>query len=260
MAILTLTTDWGVCDPAVGSFKGSLLQQNADLNIIDITHNIPRFDTLTAAYIMKTTFRKFPKGTIHYIGLTGPEDSTDEFPFVVVEADGHILVGYDSGVFSLILDQEEEKKVYSLKARNHGDRKENEHILVEALVHLAKGKKPESIGEPREQVSVSYFTVPTIDANTIRGTIIYVDSFGNAVLNITKEMFEKEHKNREFVIYMRRSEYTISKIGKSYEDAAVSEIVAFFNTNDHLEIALNKTQASGLLGLKVMDAIRIEFK
>ena len=48
------------------------------------------------------------------------------------------------------------------------------------------------------EIRISYFTLPTIDANTIRGTIIYIDSFGNAIINITKEIFEKEHKGRSF--------------------------------------------------------------
>jgi len=79
-------------------------------------------------------------------------------------------------------------------------------------------------------------------------------------MNVTKDFFEKEHKNRPFSIYMRKSNYTISKISKSYEDTENGEIVAFFNTNGYLEIALNRGNASGLLGLKVMDAIRIEFQ
>ena len=116
------------------------------------------------------------------------------------------------------------------------------------------------IGELKESYVINYFAVPTIDANAIRATIIYIDSFGNAVLNITKEVFDKECKNRPFVIYMRRSEYIITKISSSYEDVSYGEIVAFFNSNDQLEIALNKSKAAGLLGLKVMDAIRIDFK
>ena len=260
MPILTLTTDWGISDPSVGSFKGSLLSKNLDLQIIDISHGIRHFDTLTAAYVVKTTFRKFPKGTIHYIGLSGQEDQNIECPYIIVETDGHFLVGYDSGVFSLILDNKESKYIYAISATNHGERKKNENLILDALIHLTNGKSADKIGELKESYIINYFAVPTIDANTIRGTIIYIDSFGNAVLNITKEVFEKECKDRPFVIYMRRSEYVITKISSSYEDVSYGEIVAFFNNNDQLEIALNKSKAAGLLGLKVMDAIRIDFR
>ena len=43
------------------------------------------------------------------------------------------------------------------------------------------------------------------------------------------------------------------------EDAIVGEILALFNQDGFLEIALNKGSASKLLGLKLMDPIRIEF-
>lgn len=260
MPILTLTTDWGICDPSVGSFKGSLLSRNLSLQIIDISHDIRHFDTLTAAYVVKTTFRKFPKGTIHFIGLCGEEEQNIDCPYIIVETEDHFLVGYDSGVFSLILDNEESKKIYSIKAANHGERKKNEELILEALTDLTNGKSAAKIGELKESYVINYFAFPTIDANAIRATIIYIDSFGNAVLNITKEVFDKECKNRPFVIYMRRSEYIITKISSSYEDVSYGEIVAFFNSNDQLEIALNKSKAAGLLGLKVMDAIRIDFK
>ncbi|HQV99441.1 MAG TPA: SAM-dependent chlorinase/fluorinase [Bacteroidia bacterium] len=259
MPILTLTTDWGVCDPYVACFKGSLMMRNSSLQVIDISHEITHFDILTAAYIIKTTYDKFPKGSIHYIGLTGPENHDIEYPFLIVESDGYYFLGFDSGIFSLVLD-EKPKNVFYLDARQHEDRKKVEELVLDTLVSLGKGINPSKLGTEQQGVLTSYFAVPTTDANTIRGSIIYVDSFGNAIMNVTKDFFEKEHKNRPFSIYMRKSNYTISKISKSYEDTENGEIVAFFNTNGYLEIALNRGNASGLLGLKVMDAIRIEFQ
>lgn len=259
MPVLTLTTDWGICDPYVACFKGSLLKQSFLLPVLDITHDIPHFDILTAAYILKTSYDKFPKGSIHYIGLTGPENHEIEFPFLIVEADGHFFIGFDSGIFSLVLS-EKPKRIFQLSARQHEDRKKAKENVLEAIVELGKGTLPANLGLEQETLLTSYFAVPTTDANTIRCSIIYIDSFGNVVLNVTRDFFEKEHKNRDFQIFMRKSEYTISKISKSYEDTENGEIVAFFNTSDHLEIALNRSNASTLLGLKVMDAIRIEFR
>lgn len=147
-----------------------------------------------------------------------------------------------------------------MNARQHEDRNVVEEVILDAIVKLGSGSKPSQLGKEQENVLTSYFAVPTTDANTIRGSIIYIDSFGNAIMNIRKDFFENEHKNREFVIFMRKSDYTITRLSKSYEDTENGEIVAFFNTNGYLEIALNRGNAAGLLGLKVMDAIRVEFK
>lgn len=259
MPLLTMTTDWGLCDPAVGSFKGSLFCVKENIQVVDISHSIRHFDILTAAYVIKSTYKRFPKGTIHFIGMTGPEDSKSINPYLVVEADGHFFVGYDSGIFSLILDSLEIVSAFGLNTSGTTNRKQNEDLLIDTLVKLSNGVHPKEMEWAETEIRISYFTLPTIDANTIRGTIIYIDSFGNAIINITKEIFEKEHKGRSFNIDMRRSEYMISKISKSYEEAPYGEIVAIFNNHDHLEIALNKSQAAGLLGLKVMDTVRIDF-
>ncbi len=254
-----MTTDWGLCDPAVGSFKGSLFCKKDDLKVIDISHSIRHFDILTAAYVLKSTYNCFPKGTIHFIGMTGPDDSKSKNPYLVVEADGHFFVGYDSGIFSLILDTLAIESCFGINIEDSSDRKQKEEQLIETLIQLSNGVHPQKMGWQVAEMKISYFALPTIDANVIRGTIIYIDTFGNAIINITKAIFEKEQKGRLFNIEMRRSEYKISKISKSYEDALYGEIVAFFNNHDHLEIALNKSQAAGLLGLKVMDTVRIDF-
>ena len=51
----------------------------------------------------------------------------------------------------------------------------------------------------------------------------------------------------------------MSDISLSYEDVEVGEILAMFNHDGFLEIALNKESAGKLLGLKLMDPIRVEF-
>ena len=259
MPILTMTTDWGLSDPYVACFKGSIMARNSALNIVDISHDITHFDILTAAYVIKSTYDKFPKGTIHYIGLTGPENLKTDFPFLIIESDGHFFIGYDSGIFSLVLDQKE-KKIYHMNAHHHEDRRRIETIVLDSIVDLGNGVHISKLGIEQPGVVTSYFAVPTLDANTIRASIIFIDSFGNAIVNLTKELFETEINNRGFQIFMRKSNYNISKISKSYEDTEIGEIVAFFNSNGFLEIAINRGNASGLLGLKVMDAIRIEFK
>lgn len=90
-----------------------------------------------------------------------------------------------------------------MNARQHEDRNVVEEVILDAIVKLGSGSKPSQLGKEQENVLTSYFAVPTTDANTIRGSIIYIDSFGNAIMNIRKDFFENEHKNREFVIFMR---------------------------------------------------------
>jgi S-adenosylmethionine hydrolase len=90
---------------------------------------------------------------------------------------------------------------------------------------------------------------PINDDNILEGQIIYIDNFENVIVNITRKQFEKQRRGRKFKILFLRDE-TINKISKSYADVHEGEKLAFFNSADFLEIAVNKGNAAGLFGLK----------
>lgn len=69
MPIITLTTDLGDKDHYAGSLKGVILSQDQEARIIDITHHITAFNILEAAYVLKSSWKKYPEGTIHLLGV-----------------------------------------------------------------------------------------------------------------------------------------------------------------------------------------------
>lgn len=258
MPILTLTTDWGLRDHYLASFKGEILTRLPSLQMIDISHEVEKFNTMHAAYIIQNSFQKFPKGTIHFIGISGNENCIAINPLVLIHSNGHYLLGEDNGIFTLILS-ENEKVIIRLPIERNADRKTKCLVLLETIKKLSEGTALNKLGNEDTSIKESYFAQPTVDAQTIRGTIIFIDTFGNAIVNVTKSLFENEKRGRNFIIQLRKSTYDIKNIHKNYEDVEVGEIVALFNQDDFLEIALNKDSAGKLLGLKPMDPIRIEF-
>ena len=90
---------------------------------------------------------------------------------------------------------------------------------------------------------------PTLGDTWIDGQIIFIDNFENVVINITHEEFEKQRKGRHFKIVFKREE-VIERISESYADVPEGEKLALFNSAGYLEIAINKGNAAGLLGLK----------
>ncbi len=258
MPILTLTTDWGLRDHYTASFKGTLITTLPSIQIIDISHDIEKFNIMNGAFVVQNSFLKFPAGTIHYVGITGTENNENQTPYVLIRSNGHYLIGEDNGVFALILGKtEKEIRRFPWKARM--ERNELMHLLKESLVQLVSGIPFENFGESDTRLQESFFALPTIDRNSIRGSIIFIDSFGNAIVNITKDIFYKEQNGRKLTIYFRKSLYNVNRMSKSYEDVESGEMLAFFNQDGYLEIALNRESATKLLGLKLMDPIQIEF-
>ena len=46
--IITLTTDFGLSDPFVGTMKGVILGIAPDAQLVDISHEIPSYDIVAA--------------------------------------------------------------------------------------------------------------------------------------------------------------------------------------------------------------------
>ena len=100
---------------------------------------------------------------------------------------------------------------------------------------------------------------PVISPNRIRGAVIYIDQYENVISNISRELFERIGKNREFELYFKRHD-PILKLSRNYFDVAVGETLCLINSAEYLELAINMGKASSMLGLKLEDTIQIDFK
>src|SRR5262249_23737910 len=131
-------------------------------------------------------------------------------------------------------------------------------IISKAACHLAKGGKIKEIGLPVTTLEEKVSLQPVIERDMIRGSVIYIDSFQNVITNITRDLFTKVQQNRGFILYFRKNE-SISQLSWHYNEVAEGEKLCLFGISNHLEIAINKGNASGLLGLHLGDIVRIEF-
>jgi S-adenosyl-L-methionine hydrolase (adenosine-forming) len=256
MPIITLTSDWGLKDHYLGAVKGAIMSRLPEALIIDITHSIPSFNSEQAAFILKNAFQSYPKGTVHIIAVNTEE--SDKFPHTAIAYNGHFFIGTDNGIFSLLCDKTPDKIVeiqvpqdtdyFTFSTRDR---------FVKVAVHLAKGGKIEDLGKVKNKILEKILLNPVIDPNVIKGHVMYIDSYENVITNITEPVFKENRQERKFSIKFRS--YEIKKISRSYQDVPPGEILALFDSNRYLEIAMNQGNAAGLLGLDYKDMIRIEF-
>ncbi len=259
MAIITLTTDLGIRDNYVASLKASILTQNEDVKIIDISHNIECFNINQATHVLKTCFKNFPKNTVHIITVDDELNSNNE----------HLLAFYnqqyflcaDNGFFNLFFDVFRPDKLFQITVDQKSDilTFASREILSIAACHLSRGGTPEIIGKEINNYNFDSTSIkPVIDKNSIRCTVIYIDNYGNVVTNIQKKLFQTTIGDQKFKIFHGSDSDSINKISQVYNDVSIAEKLAIFDMNDFLQIAINKGNASSLLGLKVFDIIRIE--
>lgn len=257
MPIITLTSDWGLKDHYLAAVKGTILNYLPEARIIDISHNINPFDAEQAAFVIKNSYKSFPKGTIHIIGVSTEE--SDKYPHTVIFHEGHYFIGTDTGVFSMIFEKTPEK-IFELDIPQDSDHFtfSSRDRFVKAAIHIAQGKKLEELGNKKNTINQKILFRPVVDNNLIKGLVIYVDEYENIITNINEKLFREVGKNKKFSIMFRGE--SVNKVHRSYNDVTAGEIVALFNSMDLLEIAMNQGKASSLLGLTVDDSVMIEFE
>ena len=258
MAIITLTTDLGDKDIYQAALKGSILKLLPAVNIVDITNSVAAFNIQQAAFILKNSFHYFPEGTVHLIGVDTVYN--DETRYLAICYQNHYFVGADNGIFSLMFDTQPKDIVeinimQDLKFLHFP----LADIFVKAACHLAQGGKILEIGIPVTSVEKKMNLQPVLEKNLIKGAVIYIDSFQNVITNITKELFNNVQQGRRFSLSFKRNE-TINHLSWHYNEVPEGEKLCLFGISNHLEIAINKGNASGLLGLSLGDSVIIDFQ
>lgn len=252
--IVTLTTDWGLKDHFTGALKGALLKALPEVTIVDITHLIPAHNILVAAYTFKNAWKNFPDGTIHFIGVDS--FSIEKSELIAIDYEGHIFVGFDCGIFSIVFESQPEK-IYKLNT-NFGKVNLSKFFVLLAS-ELSSGKLLAELGTPVNTYLERNLFAPRIEEMSIVGHVIHIDEYGNLVSNIDKEIFEYVKSDRDFTIQILSRQFTIKNISKWYDDVALGELLALMNEAGFLEIAVNGGRATQLFNMKFGSNIRIEF-
>lgn len=248
MPLLTLTSDIGQQDFLAGAVKGQLLQANPQLAIVDITHNLSPFNYPQAAYVCRNAIKNFNKGTFHLV-LVNLFDEKPEH-MLLAEHDGHFIGCADNGLLTMILEEVPQKVVaLQLEKTQQKNTLYCTAVFAKAVSELCAGKKIEQVGDATVSIHVKNPLKPLLGNNWIEGQIIFIDNFENVIVNITREEFEEQRRGRSFKIVFKRDE-VIDRISESYADVTEGEKLALFNSAGYLEIAINKGNAAGLLGLQ----------
>jgi S-adenosylmethionine hydrolase len=258
MAIITLTTD--LCDKDIyqAALKGSIYKLLPTANIVDITNSVAAYNIQQAAFILKNSFYYFPDATVHLIGIDTVFNTDTKY--LAINYKNHYFVGADNGIFSLMFDSVPEEIVeiniiQDLKFLHFP----LADIFVKAACHLAEGGKMTEIGIPVTGIEKKMNLQPIVEKNLIKGAVIYIDSFQNVITNITKEFFSTVQQGRRFMLSFKRNE-TIGHLSWHYNEVPEGEKLCLFGISDHLEIAINKGNAAGLLGLTLGDTVVIDFE
>ncbi|MCU0458522.1 MAG: SAM-dependent chlorinase/fluorinase [Bacteroidales bacterium] len=252
MPLITLTTEWREDDFFNGIVKGKLSSGCPGIPIVNNAGGIPPLNIMHGAFVIRNTYNHYPEGTIHLIFISS--EGSGEHPHLLVRANNHWFVGADNGMFNLILNSEPDL-IISLRNETGAD---EITLFTAAAAALLRGESPESLGKRVSSVSEKVPLRATIDRNVIIGSVIFIDSYGNAITNITREIFSRVFEGRDYRILIKSNNYYTEKISRYYSDEPVGEIVTRFNTLDLLELSINGANLCQLFAVDTGDAVRVE--
>lgn len=252
MPVITLTTEWKPDDIYYGIIKGKICSKCPGTTIIDNAGSIPAFNISLASFIIRNTYNNYPKGSVHLICVH--TESRKDQDYLIVRAKDHFFIGTDNGIFNLILNSEPEEII---KIDPQGITDELEIFAITASKVLA-GVKPSALGTSVKTISERVPLRATIDKDVIIGSIIFIDSYGNAISNITREVFYRVFENKPYRILIQSNKNYTETISLKYNDVPVGEMLARFNQLDLLEISINGADVSELLSLSVGSTLRID--
>lgn len=252
MPVITFISDFGESDHYVAAVKARMFQLEPNARIFDISHKIKAFDIIHGAFTLKSVFRDFPEGTIHIVGVNTASRKGEKL--IAASIENHIFLARDNGLLSLITDAnpdwvielESEKSTFPVK-----------DILVPIAARLYTGVPHDNLGSLMPGLNTMFEAPVKETGKMIIGNVIHVDRFGNLIVNITRTKFNSVRQDRNIKIKMARE--GVTSIKENYNEVEEGELVVFFNESHMMEIAINKGNASKLLGLKYDSPVIVSF-
>jgi S-adenosyl-L-methionine hydrolase (adenosine-forming) len=242
VGIVTLLTDFGTEDTYVGQMKGVMLSHDSSLRLVDLTHDVPPQAILTAALHLRAAWEYFPAGTTHLVVVDPGVGSVRRA--IAARYHSHVFVGPDNGVLDgalagavpdeLVVLDPELIGAAAISRTFHG-----RDLFAPAAALIANGAPLTDVGsiadpEPIVRIDVP---VPLHENCGIRGAVLMIDRYGNAMTNISADLVAQP------VQHIASGSFSVGQLSGSYSDVERGEPVALISSMNTLELAVRDGSA-----------------
>jgi|TARA_B110000259_G_scaffold65603_1_gene77271 hypothetical protein len=252
LSVLTFLSDFGADSHYLASFRGAIYQADIKFPFVEITSRIEPFDIVEAAYLSTMVYKDFAPGSIHILATNVVATAFDGH--LAAEYNGHYFLAPDNGILSLIFG-EEFTDYYLITTESYEQKIQN--VYLPLIKQLEQGEKLHEIASKAEQVNTKTRIVPVRDKEELRGTILFVDHFGNAYTNIDKEEFDKFAGESKFKINLSRHS-NVSVVSNNFSDVREGDPLCYFSDHGYLVVAIKKSSAERLLNLRKYKTLVIQ--
>lgn len=215
--------------------KGVVLAGCPNAVLVDVSHEVPRFDVSAGAFMLFAGTRHFGGGSVH-LAVVDPGVGSARRR-LIVQAGSRYYIGPDNGLFAIVIDEVGVQRVIELPAQAGGAPTfEGRDVFAPAAAALASGVPLESLGAPGD---------PPIPLPDTGPRVLWTDGFGNLVTNLKPPARKLRIHNHDIVT-----------TAKTYSDARVGEPFVYVGSMGYLEVGVRESRADRLLGAR--SGMRVE--
>ncbi len=264
--VVSLTTDYGLRDGFVGICHGVLVRGCPEVRVIDLTHEVPRYDVRSGAVLLASAIEYLPEDAVH-LAVVDPGVGTERRAVALSCRSGARLVGPDNGLLGPAAERAAgiaeavaiDHSRYALPSRSatfHG-----RDLFAPVAAALAAGRTLAEVGEPIEPGSLVAlaFTAAGREGETLVAHVRYVDQFGNLQLDA----------GADDIAWLGAGPLAASPRvwdrpalalhrGVTFGDVEAGELVLYEDAHRRPAIAVNRGSAAQRLGIGVGDQLRID--
>jgi S-adenosylmethionine hydrolase len=260
---ITFLSDFGLKDDFVGTCHGVMKGIAPDAQIIDLTHGIPPQAVLQGSLVLANTIGFMPVGV--HLAIVDPGVGGPRRPLALRDAEGRLYVGPDNGLLlpaaskaGIVAAHELANPGYALEAISrtfHG-----RDLFSPAAAHLARGVALEELGPPVDPEGLVRLDLPApvLGEGSAVATLLYVDSFGNIALNLTRDDVERigiVSGTRVELELAGERYYAIA--ARTFADARPGDVILYEDSYRNMSVAISRGSAARMLHASPGQKIRI---
>ncbi|MCE2542635.1 MAG: SAM-dependent chlorinase/fluorinase [Acidobacteria bacterium] len=249
--VVALLSDFGFRDHYVGAMKGVLLNICPDATLVDISHDVPAHDVLTAALELAAAYRFFPAGSV-FLVVVDPGVGSDRRG-VAADTGDYRFVAPDNGVLTAVLGEQPPRRVVELTERRYARPTvsrtfEGRDRFAPAAAWIAKGVQLSALGRPLRDYRTLDIPAPEAAEDRVVGQVLRIDHFGNLVSNIDRKAFDSVAQRG--AIQIEVGTHVIGRLVETYAEIGEDEVCALFGGTEHLEFAASSSSAVDRLAVE----------
>ena len=260
---ILFVTDFGVRDGAVAACKGVMLGIAPETRIVDLTHDVPPYDIEIAGEVLEQALPFYPTGTVA-VAVIDPGVGSERKAIAVLTKRGHILVGPDNGLFTLVMRTEgveravEVREPRYFRAPQASSTFHGRDIFAPVAAHLATGTPLDSLGPPVVPVQLDVRPARLADGRVI-GMVRYIeDPYGNVVTDIRPALLDSIDATLGDSLEVRVGSRTLRLPWRTtFSDVPTGRALAVMHSRGVLSFSINQGDFASRFGVKRRDPVSV---